>query len=200
MSVEFNEINELEQVDLTFDEDWIKEALQEEQSYSRFYKTPVKRIVCYSMFVDLSGNIVKLNRQYIDTKENGVIEHSDIMNIISNDTKDKFKNFRIIHTLNYNIHLEPADIHNFINDYDTDEIKKNYLKECSYTSDIIFKDTINYLHPINSLLLIYKQKHLLLSNLKGKDKMNQKINNMNKSKKIFHFVSNKNKHNITRKK
>jgi hypothetical protein len=186
-SYEFDKLHVLEELDLTLDEEWIKDAMNEEKSYSRFYKSPVQKIVCYSLFVDLSQNLIKLNRQYLQTNNNGILENSIVMNLISNDTKDEFKKFRILHVLNFNLDIEPADINKFIDNYDFTSIKKTYLKELSYTSDIIFKDTIHYLHPINSLILIYKEKISSLKN-KNKNKLNQ---NNNKSKKIFNFTNNK---------
>lgn len=178
-----DEIDELKEIDIFFDEDWIKEAMDEEKSYSRFYKTPIKKIGCYSFFVDISKNVIKFNRQYLKTDQNSIISQTQIINIIKNDTKQNFKNFRIEHLLNFNLNIDPTLINNFISDYNAEEIKKQFLKEISYTSDTKFSDTINYLHPLNCLIFIYKEKSLSSKN---------KINNKNKSKKIFTFKKQQN--------
>lgn len=180
---------ELQEVDLTFDEDWINEAENEEKSFSRFYKHPVNKITCYSLFIDISKNLVKLNRQFLNIESNGTLLNSTILNVINSDTNDNIflKNYRIEHVLNFNFDINQNDIQTFINDYDSKKIKNLYLKETSYTNDIKFNDTIKYLHPLNSLFLIYKQKNILNTSNKNKHK------NKNKSNKIFEFKLNKHK-------
>lgn len=179
--------DKIEEVDLLFDEDWIKEAICEEKSYSRFYKSSVNKIVCYSLFIDISQNIIKLERQYIKPDINNIISQTQILEIIKNDTKEQLKNFRIEHILSFNLDIEPVLINEFINQYDINKIKKLFLKEISYTSDIKFNDTIHYFNSLNTLILIYKQK---TSNSKFKK---NNFKNKNKSKKVFLFKNFNNK-------
>lgn len=181
---------ELDQLELTFDENWILEAEKEEESYSRFYKYPVKKITCFSLFIDISKNIVKLNRQFIKTNKEGILTQTEIINIIKNDIKDDFKRFRIENILSFNLDVNQNDIYSFINENDIKKIKNSYLKEVSYTSDIKFNDTIKYLHPINSLFFIYKQK----VNINKQNGLKQ-----NKSKKLFEFKQILNTKHKTRK-
>jgi len=156
-----------------FDENWILEAEKEEESYSRFYKIPVEKITCFSLFMDSSKNLIKLNRQFINTNKDGLITQTDIINIINNDSNSN--RFRIEHLLCFNLDINPNDIQSFIFENDNQKLKNLYLKEISYTNDIKFNDTIKYLQPINSLIFIYKQK-------KSNNKMNQNIK-INKTKK-----------------
>lgn len=185
MDIEIEQLEELKEADLFFDEQWIKEAINEEKSYSRFYKIPVQKITCYSLFIDISKNVIKLNRQYIKLDNLNTLNQSQIINIINNDTNNQFKNFRIEHILNFNLDLEPVLVNDFIHNYDNNKIKKLFLKEISYTSDISLNDTINYFHPLNCLIFIYKQK----ININSK----KKYKNINKSKKIFDFKIHNNK-------
>lgn len=180
-----------EELELIFDENWILEAEKEEESYSRFYKYPVTKITCFSLFIDISKNIVKLNRRFVKTNNEGILSQTEIINIIKNDIKDDFKRFRIEHILSFNLDVNQNDIYSFINENDMKNIKNSYLKEVSYTSDIKFNDTIKYLHPINSLFFIYKQKINI-----NKQLSNQK---QNKSKKLFEFKQALNNKHKTRK-
>jgi len=186
------DLDNLEEMDLNFDENWILEAEKEETSFSRFYKSPVKKIVCYSLFTDSSKNVIKLDRQYISIEKDNTLSQTELLNIIKTNNIN-LQNYRIEHILNFNFDINQTEIQTFINDYDINKVKNLFLKEVSYTSDIKFNDTINYLHSLNSIFLIYKEK------TRRDFKQNMKLNKNKKfSKKNIHIKINENM-NKTRK-
>jgi hypothetical protein len=82
------------------------------------------------------------------------ISREDILEILKRNSIDNERRYTLLSILKYNIMLENEDIKDFL----TNKINNNYLHVVKNIDAIRFEKTINMLHDLNDLILIFYEK------------------------------------------
>ena len=131
---------------------WIDNFNKREKEYDKYYKSTPEKITLFFLFIDKNNNVEYFLAKKIFL-DNGVLTKNNIISLI-NSHKDKKKYF-FYKLLKYNLTIDPENIDK-LNKKTIDH--QDFLTSEKGIQDIIVKDTIEMLHSINAIFLIYKEK------------------------------------------
>ena len=170
-----------EDADISYNEEldteWIDDFLTKEKLYAPFYKNKIENIRTIFIYINENNEIIHSKKFRSPIKNETFTRDQLITNLKQNMLYNNHK-FYPLHLLKFNITLNQ----NEINDFNQDPSKFNFFNEVEYVHDIIWKRTIQFFHPLNSIYIIMKKR----------------VNNNNRTKKIY--IRTKKKHKKTRRK
>jgi len=144
MEFEYNELND----------DWINNFEKTDKLYQDFYKDDLYYTNLKMIYVNRSNEIEKIKQESFLMTVPNYISREDILEILKRNSIDNERRYTLLSILKYNIMLENEDIKDFL----TNKINNNYLHVVKNIDAIRFEKTINMLHDLNDLILIFYEK------------------------------------------
>ena len=140
--------------DIVLDDSWIKEIDEEESIYKKFYISPLTYVNLCIIYLDDLNNIIHIKKKPTSLTNNVLSKTKLIYYISKFSTFNKAK-YKCLDILKYNIQVDSKSIHNFIASPNT----FNYLSNESKIDDIYWENSVEMLHDINTLYVIYNPKY-----------------------------------------
>ena len=132
---------------------WISEFEREDSLYKDFYKDSVESIRLYFLYTNRLNELFHVKKETYLISE-GCLSKPQLIALIKKHRRHDGKKFVPLSILKHNIDLDPCDIHDFI----TTPEHYPFLRAETSIQDIVWKDTITLLHPLNSLYVVFKEK------------------------------------------
>ena len=134
------------------DTSWIEEFEKNDELYSDFYKSEVETIKITYIYVNENNEIVHVNRDSVILANKGVLSKQHLIYLLRTNNKLYTQKYKLLSLLQFNYDYEPNELINSIKD---DCQMDNNLKSHHYINDVIWNPTINFMHDLNSLYVIY---------------------------------------------
>lgn len=171
------------------DTSWIDNFKKDNENYSDFYTEEVTNITLFFIYINNKNDVENLSRDLLILDRKNIVARDKLIQLIKQTQEHNNIKYKLFTLLKYNIHIEPEEIYNFINNKDDSSFNKRFFIQEKYLNDIIYKNTINIFQDLNSLFFIYKET-LPIAN-------NKSNNNNNNTKKTIVFSQ---KHKTRRRK
>jgi hypothetical protein len=136
------------------DDEWINTFEKTDKLYQEFYKDDLYYTNLQIVYVNRGNEIEKIKQEaFLMTKPN-FISREEIIGILKNNSIDNGRRYTLLTILKYNVTLDADDIKGFLKD----DISYNFLTIVKNIDAIKFDKTINMLHDLNDLVLIFYEK------------------------------------------
>ena len=132
---------------------WISDFEREDSLYKDFYKDTVESVRLYFLYTNRLNELFHVKKETHLISE-GCLPKKQLVSLIREHRCHDGKKFVPLSILTHNIDLDPRDIHDFI----AAPGQYPFLKPETSIKDIVWKDTITLLHPLNSLYVVFKEK------------------------------------------
>ncbi len=126
------------------DEAWINEFYE----YNDFYKDPLSIIFLQFIYVNRRKEIEHITQTSITLDKENVLLSKTLNSIIMERKRVHSTDFRLYKLLCHNITTEPSDVIE-------NKLEPTELREITEIGDIVFNDSINYFHSLNTLYFVY---------------------------------------------
>jgi hypothetical protein len=136
---------------MELDDDWIKDIEEEEKVYNKFYTSNPNYVNVYITYLNKDNEIIHIKTTSISL-QNNILLKSKLIYYISKYSRFHKKRYSCFDIIKYNIDVNSKQI----NDYIENESSYKYLQSVSKIHDIHWKNSVEILHPINSLYIFYK--------------------------------------------
>jgi len=143
---------------------WIEQEEKDDQYYDHFYLTPVTEIDLFQILLDTNGrSCLSSSRSKVQLNVPGILQTSELAEILLCQKRAGFRPYVI---LRFNPDIESCNIQDFLNmdEEKVGQFGEKWLEEVSYTTPIVFTDTVGALGSVNSLIVIYKKKRRVNKN------------------------------------
>ena len=148
MEIDYNNSNELE-------DDWINSFEKTDKLYQDFYKDNLYYINLKYLYINRENEIEKIKHESFLMSKPNYISREEILQILKRSITDDDRKYSLLSILKYNITLDAEDVKNFVL-YPSEE--RNYLKVIKNIDAIPLEKTINMLHDLNDIILIFYEK------------------------------------------
>jgi len=133
--------------------DWIEEFEIEDKDYKQFYKEKVKQIRIYCLYVNKTQELFHVKKQKMNLT-NSVLDKESLVALLKKYRSYQNKTYIPLSILKYNITLKPQYIQEFISNPSEFE----YVEPQSSIDDIEWFDSIEFMHDVNSLYIVFREK------------------------------------------
>lgn len=154
MISDINDIGNIDDINDTLDDSWIKEIDDEESVYKQFYTSSPTYVNLCIIYLDSVNNIIHIKKKPTSLTNN-TLSKTKLIYYISKFSTFHNTKYKCLDILKYNIQVDSKSIHNFIANPD----KFNYLSNESKIDDIYWENSVEMLHDINTLYVIYQPKY-----------------------------------------
>ena len=161
-SLKYNSKNVFTNQTQMINQDYIKQFVENEDEYNKFYTEEVQTIKLFYLYINENNEIynVKLENEQL---ENSYLTKERLLYLIKNNQFNLIKKHKLVSLLKYNIDLEHTELKNFLIQNEPTELTEptenepnhNYLTSLKMIDSIYFKDTIQILQDLNSIIFIY---------------------------------------------
>lgn len=134
------------------DDSWINEINEDEAIFNKFYTSTPNYVNLYITYLDDNNHIVHIKTSTTSLKDS-VLPKSKLIYYISKYSHFHKKKYKCVDIIKYNIDIDSKRIQKYIDH----SMSYNYLSQVSKTDDIHWKNSVEILHPINSLYIFFKQ-------------------------------------------
>ena len=166
------------------DDEWINNFEKTDELYQDFYKYDLYYINLKYIYINRTNDIEKIKQESFLMSRPNYISREEILQILKRSVTDDDRRYSLLSILKYNITLHPEEIKNFV--LNSNE-ERNYLKVIKNIDAIALEKTINMLHDLNEIILVFYEKSNEL----------KVVNPHTSTKKIYlHSSSNGNKKTI----
>ena len=162
--VEFNTLND----------DWIQKFDKTDELYQEFYKDDLYYVHLKFIYVNLEGDIEKINQDTFIMNIPNIISREEILQILKQTMTHNNIPYSLLSILRYNITLDADDVKHFL-ESDSMNTYDKFLTIIQNIDAITFQKTINMFHDLNSLIFIFHEK----------SKNDKKLATNNTTKKIY---------------
>lgn len=145
--VEFNTLND----------DWIKKFDKTDELYQEFYKDNLCYVHLNFIYVNLEGEIEKINQDTFIMNTPNFISREEILQILKQTMTNNNIPYSLLSILRYNITLDADDVKYFL-ESDAMNAYDNFLTTIQNIDAITFQKTINMFQDLNSLIFIFHEK------------------------------------------
>ena len=169
------------------EDDWINNFEKTEELYQDFYKDDLYYINLKFIYVSRSNDIEKIKQESFLMSRPNHISREEILQILKRSITDDDRKYSLLSILKYNITLDAEEVKNFVLNEDNEYIEeRSYLKVIKNIDAITLEKTINMLHDLNDIILVFYEKSNEL----------KEVNPHTSTKKIYIRSSNGNKKTI----
>jgi hypothetical protein len=152
---ENNEKNENNKLD----DDWINNFEKTDELYQDFYKDDLYYINLKYIYVSRKNEIEKIKQETFLMSRPNYISREEILQILKKSVTDNDRRYSLLSILKYNITLDAEEIKKFVlNEDNEDKEERNYLKVIKNIDAIGLEKTINMLHDLNDIILVFYEK------------------------------------------
>ena len=130
---------------------WIEEFITNEKLYKPFYKDKVTNIRTIFIYINANNEIIYSKKFRLMIKDE-TFTKDQLITILKRNMLYNNNKFYPLYLLKFNITLDQDDVKKF----NIEPQKFNFLNQVEYVHDILWKKTINFFHPLNSIYLIMK--------------------------------------------
>ena len=138
---------------MELDTDWIDEWNNEENRYIPFYKDKVNNIRTIFLYVNEDNEIIYSKKFRLKIKDE-IFSKNQLITVLKQNILYNHTKFYPIHLLKFNMTLDQDDV----NAFNHNPKKFNFMKEVEYVHDILWKKTITFFQPLNSIYIIMKAR------------------------------------------
>jgi len=135
-------------MDDDLDTHWFEEQEQLEKQYDKYYKIKVDYVWVSLMYIK-DNDIVYIKKEKVFLYD-GISRKSNIVNYINKNRILNSVLYKLYTIAMFNMTITPEQILDF--DY-TDTC---YFKPLQHIEEVIYQDTISYLHPVNELFILLR--------------------------------------------
>ena len=135
---------------LIMDTNWITEFEAEDKLYADFYKEDLNTVNLIFLYVSNNNELTNITKDTYILNNNVITKNELIFIIRKNSIKNTIR-YRLLSMLQYNFVAEPEEItknDNFL-------LKTSYLNPLSSITDIYWKQSISFMHDLNTLYIVY---------------------------------------------
>jgi len=158
MNDEYNN-NEYNEYNNKLDDDWINNFEKTDELYQDFYKDDLYYINLKYIYVSRANEIEKIKQESFLMSRPNYISREEILQILKKSVTDDDRRYSLLSILKYNITLDAEEIKKFVLHEDIqDNEERNYLKIIKNIDAIALEKTINMLHDLNDIILIFYEK------------------------------------------
>jgi len=136
---------------MELDTSWISDFELSDEAYKKFYKEKVESVKLYILYVNRDSELFHIKKNNISI-DNTILKKAHLIYILKKYKVYQKKEYTPLSILKYNITKNPEEITKNISNND------NYLTSEKSIEDIYWNDSILFLHKINSLYIVYKEK------------------------------------------
>ena len=187
-TIDTNDINNDINNDMELDDAWIKEIDAEESIYKKFYSSSPSYVNLCIIYLDNSSNIIHIKIKPTSLTNN-TLNKAKLIYYISKYALFHETKYKCLDILKYNVNVGSKSINKFLENPDL----FNYLSNESKIDDIYWENSVEMLHCINTLYILYKPVNCV-KNTKHKHKNKEKhkytrkkfIANRKKTRKTVH--------------
>ena len=130
---------------------WIEEFEKDEEKYSLFYPDTIEDITVSILYINSKKELEKISEKKIKLEEDNKIQRNELITLIKqNERMDKQK-YKVLSILVYNFSLQNDEIKNFLKYGE----KYDFLTNLKYIDTYEMDETINCLHDINNLFILF---------------------------------------------
>jgi hypothetical protein len=141
------------------DDDWINNFEKTDELYQDFYKDDLYYINLKYIYVSRANEIEKIKQESFLMSRPNYISREEILQILKKSVTDDDRRYSLLSILKYNITLDAEEIKKFVLHEDIqDNVERNYLKIVKNIDAIGLEKTINMLHDLNDIILIFYEK------------------------------------------
>jgi len=141
------------------DDDWINNFEKTDELYQDFYKDDLYYINLKFIYVNRSNEIEKIKQESFLMSRPNYISREEILQILKKSVTDNDRRYSLLSILKYNITLDAEEIKKFVlNEDNEDTEERNYLKVIKNIDAIGLEKTINMLHDLNDIILVFYEK------------------------------------------
>jgi hypothetical protein len=133
--------------------DWVKNFELEDKAYKQFYKEPVNKVRIFCLYVNRQQELFHIKKQKVDLI-NSQLDKSELVKLLKEHRIYQNKTYVPMSILKYNITLEPQ----YIKEYISDPTQFSFINAESSIENIEWFETILFLHEINSLYIVFREK------------------------------------------
>ena len=151
--------NEYNEYNNKLDDDWINNFEKTDELYQDFYKDDLYYINLKYIYVSRANEIEKIKQESFLMSRPNYISREEILQILKKSVTDDDRRYSLLSILKYNITLDAEEIKKFVLHEDIqDNVERNYLKIVKNIDAIGLEKTINMLHDLNDIILIFYEK------------------------------------------
>jgi hypothetical protein len=137
------------------DDEWINNFEETDRLYQDFYKEDLYYINLKFLYVNRNNEIEKIKHESFLMSKPNYISREEILQILKKSVSDDDRMYSLLSILKYNITLDAEDIKNFV-------LRPNeasdFLKVIKNIDAIPLEKTINMMHDLNDIILIFYEK------------------------------------------
>jgi hypothetical protein len=153
-----SELGELEEIDFS----WIDQF----EVYKHYYLEDIETIHVHYAYLNNNQEIIKMNQEQIILQSPNLLSKEEITNLSSRNNILDNKKYRLFSILQFNIDVEPKDLHNFLQENDDEKSKETKEKKCDFLhmfekiQDIRFNKSIGIFHDLNEIILFFEEPEI----------------------------------------
>ena len=133
--------------------DWIAEFEIEDKDYRQFYKERVHAIRVYFLYINKEQELFHIKKQKIKLSKSK-LPKEELVQLLKKYRNYENKQYVPLSILKYNLTLQPQYIRDFI----YDKYDKDFLTAENSIEEITWFDSILFLHDVNSLYIVFREK------------------------------------------
>jgi hypothetical protein len=160
---------------MELDTNWISEFEIEDAEYKQFYKEKIKSIKIYILYVNKQQELFHIKKETCPIKDT-ILSKKHLIDILNQHKTYQNKNYTPLSILKYNITLNPDNINNYLLESQETSAVDDFLSAETSIESIPWFDSILFLHNINSLYIVYREKWKSKHNSTKKIYISKKLN------------------------
>ena len=139
---------------MELDTNWISEFEIEDAGYKQFYKEKIKSIKIYILYVNKQQELFHIKKEICPITDT-ILSKKHLIDILNQHKTYRNKNYTPLSILKYNITLNPDNINDYLSE---SQETYDFLSAETNIESIPWFDSILFLHNINSLYIVYREK------------------------------------------
>lgn len=147
-----SEFGELEEIDFS----WIDQF----EIYKHYYLEDIETIHVHYAYLNDKQEIIKMNQEQIILQSPNLFSKEEITNLATRNNVLDDKKYRLFSILQFNIDVEPKDLHEFLQD-EKENLKEkkshDFLHMFEKIQDIPFKKSIGMFHDLNEIIFFFEE-------------------------------------------
>ena len=144
-------------VENILNDDWIQHFEKTDKLYQDFYRDDLCYINLKIIYVNKSSEIEKIKHESFLMSSPNYISREEILQILKRSVTDNDRRYSLLSILKYNITLDAEEVKQFV--LNSNE-ERNYLQVIKNIDAIALEKTINMLHDLNDIILVFFEKNM----------------------------------------
>lgn len=147
--------SELEEIDFS----WIDQF----EVYKHYYLEDIETLHVHYAYLNEKQEIVKMNQEQILLQTPNLFSKEELINLATRNTILDNKKYKLFSILQFNIDVEPKDLHSFLEEKEEKDSSKkphDFLHMFENPQDIPFKKSIGMFHDLNELILFFEEPQI----------------------------------------